>query len=208
MRYLQVTEEIERVLQQLQEQEIFNYQIVRDHVELMSQYEADERRLQEETESVRQENGGLRDQIREISRQAETKKKEVRDEYEKSAHEYTQKFRVQARSQKENIAIIKDQYKKVQEIYKRKMDDMQEKLAKETKKMEIAERRRKLELEGYGADLSAMKKKILFYQKFIAKIKRAVDEDRGQEDEIEMSDEEEHNNEENRISDEDDNGNE
>lgn len=119
---------------------------------------------------------------------------------------------MQARSQKENIAIIKDQYKKVQEIYKRKMDDMQEKLAKETKKMEVAERRRKLELEGYGADLSAMKKKILFYQKFIAKIKRAVDEDRGQEDVIEMSDEEEHNNEENRISegsnDEDDNGNE
>lgn len=51
----------------------------------------------------------------------------------------------------------------MQEIYKRKMDDMQEKLAKETKKMEVAERRRKLELEGYGADLSAMKKKILFY---------------------------------------------
>ena len=56
-----MTEEIERVLQQLQEQEIFNYQIVRDHVELMSQYEADERRLQEETEAVRKENGGLRD---------------------------------------------------------------------------------------------------------------------------------------------------
>ena len=71
------------------------------------------------------------------------------------------------------------------------MDDMQEKLAKETKKMEVAERRRKLELEGYGADLSAMKKKILFYQKFIAKIKKAVDEDRGLEDDIEMSDDEE-----------------
>jgi len=36
VRYLQVTEEIERVLTQLQEQEIFNYQIVRDHVELMA----------------------------------------------------------------------------------------------------------------------------------------------------------------------------
>ncbi len=136
---------------------------MRDHVELMAQYEAEERRVQEETEAVRQENSGLRDQIREIARQAETKKKEVREEYERSAHEYTDKFRVQARNQKENIAIIKDQYKKVQEIYKRKMDDIQEKLAKETKKMEVAERRRKLELEGYGADLSAMKKKILFY---------------------------------------------
>ena len=43
------------------------------------------------------------------------------------------------------------------------MNDMKEKLAKETKKMEIAERRRKLELEGYTADLSAMTKKIQFF---------------------------------------------
>ncbi len=72
------------------------------------------------------------------------------------------------------------------------MDDMQEKLAKEPKKMEIAERRRKLELEGYGADLSAMKKKIQFFQKFIAKIKKAVEEDRGEV--VEMSEEEEDDN--------------
>jgi len=84
----------------------------------------------------------------------------VKHEYEKSAQEYSEKFRQQSRIQKENIAIIKDQYKKVQEIYQRKMTDMKEKLAKETKKMEVAERRRKLELEGYNADLSAMKKKI------------------------------------------------
>ena len=81
---------------------------MRDHVELMSHYEADERRIQEETEAVRQDNAGLRDQIREIARQTESKKKEVRDEYEKSTQEYTEKFRVQARTQKENIAIIKD----------------------------------------------------------------------------------------------------
>ena len=136
---------------------------MRDHVELMSHYEADERRIQEETEAVRQDNAGLRDQIREIARQTESKKKEVRDEYEKSTQEYTEKFRVQARTQKENIAIIKDQYKKVQEIYNRKMQDMQEKLGKETKKMEVAEKRRKLELEGYTADLGAMKKKIQFF---------------------------------------------
>ena len=51
----------------------------------------------------------------------------------------------------------------MQEIYKRKMGDMQDRLAKETKKMEVAERRRKMELEGYGADLQAMKRKIGFY---------------------------------------------
>ena len=40
---------------------------------------------------------------------------------------------------------------------------MQDKLAKETKKMEIAERRRKLELEGYSSDLAAIKRKIQNY---------------------------------------------
>jgi hypothetical protein len=79
--------------------------------------------------------------------------------------------------QKENIAIIKDQYKKVSEIYKRKMEDMQERLKKETKKMEVAERRRKFDLDGYGADLQAMKKKIEFYQKYIMKLKKVVEED-------------------------------
>jgi hypothetical protein len=61
LRFLQVTEEIERLMSQLQEQEIFNYQVVRDHVELMTQFEAEERKLQEETEAVRVENTGLRD---------------------------------------------------------------------------------------------------------------------------------------------------
>ncbi|TNV79569.1 hypothetical protein FGO68_gene13151 [Halteria grandinella] len=188
-RYVQVADEIERTLQQLQDQEIFNYQVVRDHVECMVQFEAEERKLQEETEAIRIENAELRDQIRDISNKAESKKREVKQEYEKSAQEYSEKFREQSRTQKENIAIIKDQYKKVQEIYKRKMDDMQDKLGKEGKKMEVAERRRKLELEGYSADLSAMGKKIVFYQKYIAKMKRAVDEERGGNGLLEMSDE-------------------
>jgi hypothetical protein len=69
------------------------------------------------------------------------------------------------------------------------MADMQEKLTKETKKMEIAERRRKLELEGYSSDLSAIKKKIQFFQKYIAKMKKAVEEERGEEV-MEMSEDE------------------
>ena len=70
------------------------------------------------------------------------------------------------------------------------MQDMQDKLAKETKKMEIAERRRKLELEGYSSDLSAMKKKIQFFQKYIAKMKKAVEEERGTVEVMEVSEDE------------------
>lgn len=57
---------------------------------------------------------------------------------------------------------------------------MNEKLEKETKKLNTAEQRRKLELEGYSSDLSAMKKKIAFYEKYISKLKKLVDEDQAE----------------------------
>jgi len=66
---------------------------------------------------------------------------------------------------------------------------MQERLEKETKKMEINERRRKHELEGYGSDLQNMRKKIIFYQKYISKLRKLVQEDQEPED-IQFSDEE------------------
>ena len=66
---------------------------------------------------------------------------------------------------------------------------MQDRLHKETKKLETTERRRKLELEGYGSDLQAMRKKIGFYQKYITKLRKLVEEDQ-EEEGIEFSDEE------------------
>lgn len=56
------------------------------------------------------------------------------------------------------------------------MVDMTERLGKETKKLKTAEKRRKFDLEGYGADLQSMKKKIDFYQKYIFKLKNIVEE--------------------------------
>lgn len=153
VKYIEFVEELETIMARLHEQEIFNYQIIRDHVDLMSQYEVEERKTQEEIESIRVENAQLREQIRQINKMTEQKKKEAKDEYEKQALEYQEVFRNQSAMQKENIAIITDQYKKVQEIYKRKMTDMNERLGKESKKMGGQEERRKLELEGYASDL-------------------------------------------------------
>ena len=71
---------------------------------------------------------------------------------------------------------------------------MNERLEKETKKLQTADRRRKLDLEGYQADLQAMKKKVLFYQKYIAKLKKLVEEE-GQSNMQEVNEMEEDNNE-------------
>lgn len=68
---------------------------------------------------------------------------------------------------------------------------MQDRLHKETNKMEIAERRRKLDLDGYSADLQQMRKKIDFYTKYILKLKKLVNEDQVEDMDISDYDENE-----------------
>ena len=67
----------------------------------------------------------------------------------------------------------------MQEVYKRKTAEMKERLEQETTKVDRNEERRRLELEGFAADLQNMKRKIEFYQKYISKLKALVEEDRG-----------------------------
>ena len=52
---------------------------------------------------------------------------------------FQEKFREQARLAQENVSIIRDQYRKVQEIHKRKTAEMRERLDKETTKVDRVE---------------------------------------------------------------------
>lgn len=54
--------------------------------------------MQEEIEAMRVENSQLRGQIRQVTREAESKKKEAKDEYHKNALEYQDVFRQQSKS--------------------------------------------------------------------------------------------------------------
>ena len=56
---------------------------------------------------------------------------------------------------------------------------MSERLEADTQKADRLDQRRKLELEGYSADLQNMKRKIDFYHKYITRLKALVEEDRG-----------------------------
>lgn len=62
-------------------------------METVARFEGEERRIQEETEAIRVENGLLRDEIREVARVAQERKKEVKGDYTKSTQEYSDKFR-------------------------------------------------------------------------------------------------------------------
>ena len=54
---------------------------------------------------------------------------------------------------------------------------MGDRLGKETEKVKKSESRRKLQLEGYSADLQNMQRKIDFYHKYIGKLRTLVEED-------------------------------
>ena len=76
------------MLDRVQEQETFNIQIIRDHVDLACEFEAEERKLQEEIEAVRLENLQLRQQIVQVSSKTQQAKKEAQEEYERNAEEF------------------------------------------------------------------------------------------------------------------------
>ena len=178
-RYLHYKTKVETLMLQIHEAEDFNQQVVKDHVDCLSSHELEERKQQEELEQIRQENIAMREQIRSATLSKEKTKTKAKQDYCNETLSFQEKFREQARLAQENISIIRDQYRKVQEIYKRKTADMQERLGQETQKVDRNDQRRKLELEGYAADLQNMKRKIEFYQKYITKLKALVEEDRG-----------------------------
>ena len=70
-------------------------------------------------------------------------------------------------------------------MYKRKVQQMQEAIQKETTKMQTQERRRKCEMEGVQSDLQNMKRKVEFYQKYISKLKQLVEEDANRTEDME-----------------------
>jgi len=148
-------------------------------VDSLSTHELEERRQQEELEQIRQENLAMRETIRQATEKSKQVREKAKNAYISETLEYQERFREQTFLQQENISIIRDQYRKVQEIYKRKTTDMNERLEFLTTKANRVETRRKLELEGSCADLENMRRKIEFYQKYITKLKSLVEQDQG-----------------------------
>ena len=57
---------------------------------------------------------------------------------------------------------------------------MEERATKEKDKLESHTVKRKLELEGFTSDLQNLKKRMIFYQNYIGKLKKLVDRDQQQ----------------------------
>ena len=63
-KYVQYKARVDQLMSQIQETEVFNQQVVKDHVDSLSAHELEERKMQEELEQIRLENMAMREQIR------------------------------------------------------------------------------------------------------------------------------------------------
>jgi len=79
--------------------------------------------------------------------------------------------------QTEIISIIKEQYDKIQEIYRNKSATLVKEIEKSKNKLHKTEQRRGLELEGYHEDLRLLEKKVKFYEDYTQKLKTLVEQD-------------------------------
>ena len=110
----------------------------------------------------------------------ETKKtvNNARQEYESNAEEFTEKFRDQSKGHDIHISAVRDQYNKLSKLHEKKMTSQVEKYDKAKDKLEKTSAKRKLDLEGFSSDLSNLEKRMVFYQNYIMKLKKLVDQDK------------------------------
>jgi len=54
---------------------------------------------------------------------------------------------------------------------------LKDRLQKDTDRLNMMDNKRKLDLEGFASDLANLKKRMIFYQNYIGKLKKLVDKD-------------------------------
>ena len=175
--YMALKLRYQEVLENLHQKEAYNNDIVKDHLELKHLFELEERAQQEENEQLNQENQILRNSIRALCNETKKTVDNARNEYELNSEEFSKNFREQNMQHAKNMQVIKDQYKKMSNLYKEKKEALEKQNEYVTGRLDMSEKKRKLDLEGFGADLSNLKKRMIFYQNYIGKLKNLVDKE-------------------------------
>lgn len=120
----------------------------------------------------------MRKTIREVCGKTKRTVDGARQEYESNAEEFTEKFRDQSKGHDVQISYIRDQYNKLSKLHEKKMKTHLEKQETQQDKLDKVSTKRKLELEGFSSDLSNLEKRMVFYQNYISKLKKLVDQDK------------------------------
>ena len=158
-------------------QEQLNYDIIKDSVKERNNSQLNERQIQEENELLRLENKEMMKAVANIKVKTNKDLLVVYAEKEKQSEEVVGKFRHQAQIQEENLQIIKEQYLRLQQIYKSKIRNLDEALRKEQRAYDNLQLRRNLEIEGFHKDIDTIKRKAKIYDEYLNRMKKLTSEE-------------------------------
>ena len=117
----------------------------------------------------------LRNNIRSLCRETKKTVNIAKNDYQLNSEEFSQKFREQNMLHAQNMHVIKDQYKKMSNLYKTKKEFLANRDEIDGSRLNMVTTKRQLDLEGFQSDLGNLKKRMVFYQNYIGKLKKLVD---------------------------------
>jgi len=160
---------IKDYLQKNEKLEEDNINLVKDYFDLILQSNHAERKLNEENELLRLKNAAFANKYRIEQQRARQENMTTTKTINKKSEEYSNRYRQEIRQKDEDLALLKDQYAQIQQIYLQKMKDLEQSLTKLAKKHSTLENRRLLENEGFRTDVKKMRLQVNEYRKLIEK---------------------------------------
>ncbi|CAI2370858.1 unnamed protein product [Moneuplotes crassus] len=169
---------INDLLQEFEQTDHLSLDTLMDYGRLLQEADDKVRTAEEQNEKLRIENTELAAKIKKVKKECENELRNAEEEYERQTQQYAEgmldidpnqpsaaRFKQQSDIQSEYIEIIKDQYNKIQDIYRKKSKILVKRQKKMKEKLAKTEARRALEMSGYYEDLRLLDKKCNLFHK-------------------------------------------
>eukprot|EP00943_MAST-04B_sp_MAST-4B-sp1_P008619 g8619.t1 len=129
----------------------------KDYLETRHAHQVHARIMKEETEMLRSQNESMVRELQEERRRSIVESESVKTAAEQEAQMYTEQFRREALAREEDLSVLKEQYNEVQKMYKQRVSKLEASLKSTTTKYKQLQHRRKMDFEGYGADVANLR---------------------------------------------------
>ena len=165
--YIAYLDRLKEVEDKIEKETSNCYLMTRDLVDLKYLSENEERKLHEECHALRLENEEFRRNIISTIERGKQEQKNMVHEMSKVSNEVIQQLKFEGQRKSESLMIIKEQYERIQQIYKNRVQTLAELLEKKSKKCTDLKVRNSLELEGYQRDIESIRRKLGIYMNTI-----------------------------------------
>lgn len=171
-------EKIERLEETIRKIEGKTREVTKTYLEQRHEAKVSQRVAKEEIEMLRSQNQRLVEQLQEERRRFAVEIQSVRNAAEQESKVFTESFRREALAREEDLSVLKEQYAEVQRMSQTKISDLEKRLKTLSKKHRQLEQRRSMDFEGFGNDITVLRKQVAMLESFASggtpKVRRGI----------------------------------